>query len=172
MTITSTSSQTVSESQANDIKREINKGKMWTGFLGHGSPTVIDMSGWEAPNLNNQGKYGFLNTLSCNTSAFAEPWQLNSIGEEFVNTKNKGFVGVIGGTSTTEVQVALLVSTSMIFALINEEYPERNIGRVYNSYKARNSKSRAALNQVILLGDPLLTIRIAKQPEIVIFYFA
>lgn len=169
MTITSTSSQTVSESQANDIKREINKGKMWTGFLGHGSPTVIDMSGWEAPNLNNQGKYGFLNTLSCNTSAFAEPWQLNSIGEEFVNTKNKGFVGVIGGTSTTEVQVALLVSTSMIFALINEEYPERNIGRVYNSYKARNSKSRAALNQVILLGDPLLTIRIAKQPEIVIY---
>ena len=169
MTITSTSSQTVSESQANDIKREINKGKMWTGFLGHGSPTVIDMSGWEAPNLNNQGKYGFLNTLSCNTSAFAEPWQLNSIGEEFVNTKNKGFVGVIGGTSTTEVQVALLVSTSMIFALINEEYPERNIGRIYNSYKARNSKARAALNQVILLGDPLLTIRIAKQPEIVIY---
>ncbi len=167
--ITKSSSQTVSESQANDIKREINKGKMWTNFLGHGSPTVIDMSGWEAPNLNNQGKYGFLNTLSCNTSAFAEPWQLNAIGEEFMNTKNRGFVGVIGGTSTTEVQTALAVSYSMYFSIINKEFPERNIGRIYNSYKARNSRSNAALNQVVLLGDPLLTLRIALQPEIVIY---
>ncbi len=169
MSITKSSSQTVSESQANDIKREINKGKMWTNFLGHGSPTVIDMSGWEAPNLNNQGKFGFLNTLSCNTSAFAEPWQLNSIGEEFVNTKNKGFVGVIGGTSTIEVQTALAVSYSMFFSIINEEFPERNLGRIYNSYKARNPKAISALNQVILLGDPLLTVRIALQPEIVIY---
>ncbi len=169
MTISKSSSQSVSESQANDIKREINKGKMWTNFLGHGSPTVIDMSGWEAPNLNNQGKFGFLNTLSCNTSAFAEPWQLNSIGEEFVNIKNKGFVGVIGGTSTTKVDVAILVTTSMIYSFINKEYPERNIGRIYNSYKARNSKAIDALNQVVLLGDPLLTVRIAKQPEVVIY---
>lgn len=169
MTISKSSSQTVSESQANDIKREINKGKMWTNFLGHGSPTVIDMSGWEAANLNNQGKYGFLNTLSCNTSAFAEPWQMNAIGEEFVNIKNRGFVGVIGGTSTTQVNVALSVSSSMYFTLINEQFPERNIGRIYNSYKARNSKATAALNQVLLLGDPLLTVRIAKQPEIVIY---
>lgn len=169
MTISKTSSQTVSEAQANDIKREINKGKIWTNFLGHGSPTVIDMSGWEAPNLNNQGKYGFLNTLSCNTSAFAEPWQLNSIGEEFVNIKNKGFVGVIGGTSTTKVETALSVSSAMIYAIINLQYPERNIGRIYNSYKARNSRVPSALNQVILLGDPLLTLRIALQPEIVIY---
>ena len=152
-----------------EIKNEINKGKIWTNFLGHGSPTVIDMSGWEAPNLNNQGKYGFLNTLSCNTSAFAEPWQMNSIGEEFVNIKNKGFIGVIGGTSTTQVHVSLSVSSSMYHALINLEFPERNIGRIYNAYKARNSKDISALNQVLLLGDPLVTVRIAKQPEIVIY---
>ncbi|PKL79236.1 MAG: hypothetical protein CVV25_08690 [Ignavibacteriae bacterium HGW-Ignavibacteriae-4] len=169
MTISKSSSQTVSESQANDIKREINKGKMWTNFLGHGSPTVIDMSGWEAPNLNNQGKYGFLNTLSCNTSAFAEPWQLNSIGEEFVNIKNKGFVGVIGGTSTTQVSTALSVASAMFYSIINLQYPLRNIGRIYNSYKARNSRVPTALNQVVLLGDPLLTVRISLRPEIVIY---
>lgn len=168
-TISKTSNETVSESQANEIKKEINKGKIWTNFLGHGSPTVIDMSGWEAPNLNNQGKYGFLNTLSCNTSAFAEPWQFNSIGEEFVNIKNKGFVGVIGGTSTTQVHVALSVSYSMYFALINEQFPERSIGKIYNSYKARNPKAISALNQVVLLGDPLISVRIATKPEIVLY---
>src|SRR5690606_25054276 len=68
--ISRASEDVINETQADQIKKEINEGKMWVNFLGHGSPSVIDMSGWEAPNLNNQGKYGVLNTLSCNTSAF------------------------------------------------------------------------------------------------------
>lgn len=167
--VSKTTNSTVSEEKADEIKAELNKGKIWTNFLGHGSPSVIDMSGWEAPNLNNQGKYGVLNTLSCNTSAFAEPSQYNSIGEEYVNIKDKGTLATIGGTSTTEVGVALSVSSSMFFTFLNKNKPERNIGRIYNSFKARNTNSPPALNQVVLLGDPLISLRIPIQPELLLY---
>lgn len=168
-TIGKTINTSVSEDKANEIKQSINEGKIWVNFLGHGSPHVIDMSGWEAPNLNNQGKYGILNTLSCNTSAFAEPHTINSIGEEYVNIKDKGFVATIGGTSTTFVNTALSVSTSIYNTLLNSNRIERNLGRIYNSYKPRASKSESTLHQVVLLGDPLLTVRIPDNPDIVIF---
>lgn len=167
--VSKTTNNTVSEEKADEIKAEINKGKIWTNFLGHGSPSVIDMSGWEAPNLNNQGKYGVLNTMSCNTSAFAEPSQINSIGEEYVNIKNKGTIATIGSTSTTEVGTAVLVSNSLFFTFLDKKNPERNIGKIYNSYKSRNSNSPTALNFVVLLGDPLISLRIPKKPELLIF---
>ncbi len=168
-TIGKTINSTISEDKANDIKKSINEGKIWVNFLGHGSPHVIDMSGWEAPNLNNKGKYGVLNTLSCNTSAFAEPHTTNSIGEEYVTIANKGFVATIGGTSTTFVGTALLVSTAMYATLIDSVDIERNLGRIYNSYKPTVGKSNSTLNQVVLLGDPLLTVRIPDKPDVAIF---
>ena len=168
-TIGKTINTTVSEDKANEIKQSINEGKIWVNFLGHGSPHVIDMSGWEAPNLNNKGKYGILNTLSCNTSAFAEPHTVNSIGEEYVNIKDKGFVASIGGTSTTFVNTALSVSTSIYNTLLNSNRIERNLGRIYNSYKPRASKSESTLHQVVLLGDPLLTVRVPDSPDMTIF---
>jgi hypothetical protein len=168
-TIGKTINTTVSDDKANEIKQSINEGKIWVNFLGHGSPHVIDMSGWEAPNLNNNGKYGILNTLSCNTSAFAEPHTVNSIGEEYVNIADKGFVASIGGTSTTFVNTALSVSTSIYSTLLDGNRIERNLGRIYNSYKPRASKSSSTLNQFVLLGDPLLTVRIPDSPDLAIF---
>jgi len=167
-TIGKTINSTISEDKANEIKESINEGKIWVNFLGHGSPHVIDMSGWEAPNLYNKGKYGILNTMSCNTSAFAEPHTVNSIGEEYVNIADKGFVATIGGTSTTVVQTALSVSTSIFNTLLDSNKNERNLGVIYNSYKPRVRNSTSTLNQIVLLGDPLITVRIPDKPDLAI----
>ncbi len=151
------------EKEANKIISEIDKGAVWVNFFGHGSPQVFDMDGWHADKLNNKGKYSFFTTISCNTAAFAEPTG-NSRDEEYVLIKDKGFIAAGGSTNLGLITPGLLILSDMLDIILNSKDKQRFIGEFLNNAKIRllmsDSISQAFAKQYVLIGDPMIKIRI------------
>ncbi len=157
--------------QGGEIRNEINKGAQWTTFIGHASAEVFDMDGWAAPNLNNKDRYGILTTISCNTSAFAEPVLKMSRSEQYLLQKDKGFIATIGSTTVGFLDIHNYVASKMYEILGDTKRKERNISEILEYGKSHMDKSDYqlyTLYQFSLLGDPLIRIRLGSEPDLYI----
>ncbi len=158
------------ETQKNEIISAINSGQILTLFNGHASPEVFDMDGWQAQNLNNKDKYGTLATLSCNSGAFAEPSFIKCRNEEYLLSKDKGFICVLGSTTVGEVNSNFILFDNFFDLLLNENI--RNIGELV--YKSKNKMPNigeftTSINYCFsILGDPLININIDTIPDLFI----
>jgi hypothetical protein len=143
------------------IVNSINEGVVWTNFVGHGSPTLTDIRGWEPSVLNNKGRYTILSTYSCRSGAFAER-EAVSINEDYVRKQDRAMVAALGTTGWGIVHVDLQINKS-IFEMLART-PVRRLGDIILAIKNTSLTGRSipatfnAIMQFSLLGDPLTKI--------------
>jgi hypothetical protein len=161
----------VGVAEANEIIQKIDNGAIWVNFYGHGAPDVFDMDGWHADKLNNKGKYPFFTTISCNTSAFAEPRGI-SRNEGYLLIPEKGFIGTGGSTNLGVDIPGMQIISNMMDNVTDTNINQRTFGEIVQNAKynmlSYDSVTRAYAQQFILLGDPMATIRIPKTRDIFI----
>lgn len=156
----------VAENEAGEIIRNVNEGKLWTIFFGHGSATLLDLDGWQAERLNNAGRYGLFSAFSCNTGAFAEP-NVVSRNEDYLFTANRGFIAATSSTGVgfVDIQSTLLKRTIEEFiAGGNLTYLE-----AINKAKIGLSKNLQQINTILqynFIGDPLVSLKISDKPNL------
>jgi hypothetical protein len=156
--------------QGGEIRNEINKGAMWTVFIGHASAQVFDMDGWAASNLNNKDRYGILTTISCNSGTFAEPRLVFSRNEQYLMQKEKGFICVFGSSTLGWVNEHNHISSSMMELLSDTTKRERNLAELLQHGKTRmyteDLRQLWTLYQFSMLGDPLIRVRLGTDPDL------
>ena len=166
------SNSATNSQNASRIINELDEGKIWTIFAGHGSATLFDMDGWEVNKLRNRGKTGLLSTAACNVGAFAEPSFLNSRSEEYVLYPEVGFIGVFSSTNFDIMEQDLAIIQRMLYSLKDTINPSRTTGELINIGKAFLSMKGDWLNKVHqygLLGDPTVKVPLSVEPDL---YFA
>lgn len=159
-----------SVSQATTIRNKINSGAVWVSYVGHASPVTFDMDFGKAADLNNGNQYSVLATYSCQTAAFAEPY-ITGKNEDFVREAGKGFIGAFGTTGFGEVSVDRETAWNMYKAMRFDSL--RALGDILFSAKTvmagfaeNNSQYENTLYQHSLLGDPLLTLALEREPDL------
>jgi hypothetical protein len=156
-------------SQGGEIRDKINQGKLWTIYIGHAAAELFDLDGWSAGTLNNKGRYGLLTTVSCNSSAFAEPLLIASRNEQYVLEEDKGFVVAFGGSFTGILGPHNNISWRMISALSDTSMKMRYSGELFNFGKSilstQDPLQIMTLHTFVLIGDPLLRPRVAAEPD-------
>lgn len=156
------------EGEANRIISEINKGADWIAFLGHGSPVVLDMDGWQAEKLNNKGRYGFFSTLSCNTAAFAEP-DITARNEDYILAIDRGFVGSGGSSNLADQFVSISLHLKMLQTISNPNNTLLTYPEILNNSRNRlisGELERFLILQYTYLGDPMIKVRMIGKPDI------
>ncbi len=156
------------EGEATRIISEINKGADWVAFLGHGSPVVLDMDGWQADKLNNKGRYGFFSTLSCNTAAFAEP-DITARNEDYILAPDRGFVGSGGSSNLADQFVSISLHLKMLQIISNPDNALLTYPEILNNSRNRlisGELERFLILQYTYLGDPMTKIRMIGKPDI------
>ncbi len=150
------------------IKQAINKGSMWTNYLGHGSVTTLGMDGWNVDRLNNKGKLGFLTTISCNTGAFAQP-DVISRNEEYIFELGKGFIASAGSSSGGPVDVNKFLILDMFKNVSDSTICMRTLSQITAISRGKLGSEkylRDIAYQFNLLGEPLIELKIAKKTEL------
>jgi hypothetical protein len=144
----------------------INKGSMWTFYMGHGSPDYFEMDGWTPDNFSNKGKYGLLSMASCNTGFFALS-DVNSRLEKYLFVKDKAFIACIGASSVDNIALGAVINQN-ISRGIDSNF--RNPLEMLNNSKIRllgmplyNSNNYVRL--LNFLGDPTLRLPIDTLPN-------
>lgn len=158
-----------SVSQATAIRNKINTGAVWVSYVGHASPVTFDMDFGKADDLNNGNKYPVLATYSCQTAAFAEPY-ITGKNEDFVRIEGKGFIGAFGTTGFGEIGIDREVSWRMYEAMRFDSL--RTLGDILFAAKTvlagfgQSYLYENTLYQHSLLGDPLLSLALEREPEL------
>ncbi len=160
-----------SEADASFIRSAINDGISLMFFAGHGSAKVFDTDGWKVQTLNNKGKYGFFGSFSCNTANFAEP-TLVSRNEEYTIFPDKGFVGTIGSGGVSIRLYSLLLAQNLLSLIADSAVKTDYFVEFFDLAKARqiaydtNFYNVLTLYHYVYLGDPLLKMKIKRQPDL------
>lgn len=144
------------------LKQTINAGVQWMNYIGHGSTDVFDITGWDANELNNEGKYGVLATYACQTGAFSNPSTLSK-NAQYLIEPGKGFAAAVGGTGWAYIQTIGFLHYRIHETIRNTS--KRSIGDIIYEAKV-NFASRGdqdgvnTVMQYCILGDPLMRIEI------------
>ncbi|OGU40054.1 MAG: hypothetical protein A2X61_03965 [Ignavibacteria bacterium GWB2_35_12] len=157
-----------SATEGPEIISKINSGAIWVSFLGHSSPTIFDMDGWNADRLNNKPKYNFLTTYGCNTGAFSEP-DLICRNEEYLLEPDRASIGVGGPSSAGIVVSDKVLMANMIDGLADTTLNIRQIGEIINYGKSQlwtKGIDTVTIYQFTLLGDPMVKLKIKTQPDL------
>ncbi len=163
----------VSEADGPRIISALNKGKIFTYFVGHGSAEVLDMEGWMPNNLGNYGKTGFFYTSSCFMGAFGVQTSISRI-EQLLFVKDRGFIASAANSATDYPAHSGLVAKGMFQSIFDKKY--RNYVQAYNYGKAFSLKNypdasylpylRRYVLTGTILGDPLLSLPIDTVAEL------
>lgn len=160
----------VGETEAREIREKINAGALWVNYLGHSSPNVFDMDGWQVETLNNIERYSIFTALSCNSGAFALHYG-DSRNEMYALEPRKGFIATMGATGTSWADIDKIVLYWMIATLADEETKTTRIGDMLYFSKSklgRGYENDRTKYQFALLGDPTMDLKISKEPDLYI----
>lgn len=154
------------------IVNALNEGRIYTNFVGHGSPVVLDLD-WKLESLNNSGKYGIFHTVSCNTAAFGLI-DGNTKFEEALFEKDKGFVLCIGASFVDNVEIGANVANIFAKLILDGDYRNpvsaflnaKNQAYIQNSNNEYSKYYSQYLYQATTLGDPLLQMPFSILPEL------
>lgn len=158
-----------------NINQEVNKGLSLITFYGHSASSVIDFDiGFVTdPKLGyeNKGKYPMFLINGCNAGSFFLNGKL--FGEDWINAPDKGAVGFIAHTSYglefnlkrySEIfyQVAYGDST---FVHQGVGDIQKEVSKRYMTGMPRSIPNVAQVQQMLLLGDPAVSLFGARKPD-------
>ena len=155
---------------------QLNQGALVTVFNGHGGgtvwevgPTAIDSvmsNGFQrhlfnqshVEELTNYDSLSLVLALTCYTNDFDNPYQAQTLGETFVNSRG-GAIAVIG--SSSRMDTGNLSRILEAFFEVAEENPDWRLGRIYQETKVR-TRNRFVNQAINLLGDPSLEFHLPR----------
>ncbi len=158
-----------------NVKDQVNKGLSLITFYGHSGPGTIDIDiGYVSDPVlgyQNAGKYpGFL-INGCNAGrffdnrvTFGEDWMLtpNKGAKSFIAHSSFGFVNPLRQYSETFYEVAFGDST-YIHKGVGEV--QKEVGRRYLAANGSTTLAVAQVQQMVLLGDPAVSLFGATKPD-------
>jgi hypothetical protein len=166
--------------QSTDIEiinaaEEVNKGLNMITFFGHSAPqsTDFDIGFVTDPVMgyNNKGKYPMILMNGCSAGSFF----LNAsiFGENWINTSNKGAIGVIAHSSfgfayTLKNYSSLFYEVAFadsVFIRKGLGDVQREVARRYLLAYDRTPASITQVQEMILLGDPAVRLFGASKPD-------
>jgi hypothetical protein len=158
----------VGEDDATFIRRKLNDGAAFTGFLGHGSAYNFDMDGWNVEKLNNKGKYGYLMTMSCNSGAFADP-TVTARNELYMLYPDKGFIGCSGNTTVGFWSIEVEMARKLFVLMSDTTNRIFSLPALLNQIKSTMYWSQSEILTSLFhnfLGDPLVNMYIEHDPDL------
>jgi len=157
-------------------------GLTFVNFFGHGGgaiwadKNILDLAGVD--NLNNEGKYPFIASMTCFTGAFENP-NKEGLAERLIFAENKGAIAVLASASVGwkyndfAVKWALhdyLWQDNTTFGqavdMMKIDYWINNVYYTESGYTSTPSHGQlraSMIHQYNLLGDPTLSIKKADQ---------
>jgi hypothetical protein len=163
----------VSYDDLDTLIHEVNQGVAWFFFVGHGGTRVIDV-GVERPDIfDNEDKYIFFVTMSCNTAHYAEPFE-TGLNERFTMSPRNGAIATLGTSGLGIIHVDYRLSRRMIIGMLDSAV--RTYGEIVMlgkrgmlaSFGVGDQTAINTANQVTLLGDPATRIPLARTPELAV----
>ncbi len=163
----------VSYDDLDTLIHEVNEGISWFFFVGHGGTRVIDV-GVERPDIfDNEDKYIFFVTMSCNTAHYAEPFE-TGLNERFVVSPRNGAIATLGTSGLGILDYDDVLSRGMMRALLDSGV--RTYGDIVMlgkrelmaAFGAGSQNAINTANQVTLLGDPATRVPLARGAELAI----
>ncbi len=147
----------------------INRGALWVNFLGHGGNSVWDIDIGQPEDWNNDEIFPFVTGMSCHAARFANP-VINSLAEDFV-LNPKGAIAYWGSAGFGYIVQDFLLLDGLIPAITQDSL--RRIGPLTTAAKlslaerlGAEGNSRNVIEQYVLIGDPALSLAVARKPEI------
>jgi hypothetical protein len=163
----------VSYDDLDTLIHEVNEGVSWFFFVGHGGTRVIDV-GVERPDIfDNEDKYIFFVTMSCNTAHFAEPFE-TGLNERFVMSPRNGAIATLGTSGLGILDYDDVLSRGMVRALLDSgmrtygDIMMRGKRELMAAFGVGSQNAVNTANQVTLLGDPATRIPLARGAELAV----
>ncbi|MHA6247297.1 putative type IX secretion system sortase PorU2 [Pontibacter sp. CAU 1760] len=168
--------QNVSETvEAVNVSEQLNKGLSLLTFFGHSSPGTTDLDiGYASSavnNYNNKGKYPLMLMNGCNVGNAFIPNYV-SFGEDWLNTPDKGAVGLIAHVDAGYPNYLNVYSTYFYQAAFRDpQFYGSSIGEVQKETIKRvmqaisNDLAVAMVLEMTLQGDPALKLYNPSKPD-------
>jgi len=149
----------------------INEGKNLITFIGHGSASVFDLDVGQPLEYQNVGRYPVCYFNGCSTgNPFGGEGPISSLsyGLQMMRMKRRGAVAFIAQTSLAEERTVSTQATVFYEEAFKLHYGEP-IGNLLK-YTIKRTQSPNGLNkihsrQLLLQGDPAITLYSPDQPE-------
>ena len=157
-----------------EIISEINDGKLWVNFIGHGGSGTWELMFHDEQvyQLENSEQLPFISSLTCHTGRFANP-EITNFGENFVNYSDAGAIGFTG-SSGWGFEYEDEVLAKKLFGTVFKD-TVRQMGAALALAKIKfwgelypTVRTEAILLQYSLLGDPALKLALPERPELVL----
>ena len=157
-----------------DISTPINKGVSLVTFVGHGSPTIIDLNiGYSSDlkrNYNNKSKYPFMFFNGCGVGNIF--YRYNTLSTDWLITPDKGAIGLFANSfwsyyNSTKEYLDLMYGNFFQ----NDDSKNATIGEIHQkinktlSAKKADNYILADMHQVVFQGDPALRIFPVSKPD-------
>ena len=149
----------------------LEQGRTFTGFSGHGSPTIWSFQGILRPsdvaNLNNHGVPTLVGTMACYTTYFSSPFSntlahrlMNGLGADGESADRNGAVAIHGAATLS----SMTHNEAFMRDVLVEQMAGRTLGEAIQIARA-NAARRGHGDLVInwtLLGDPTLQLQFSR----------
>jgi hypothetical protein len=157
-----------------DIIKEINDGKLWVNFIGHGGSGTWELMFHDEQifQLNNGEHLPFVSSLTCHTGRFANP-EITNFGENFVNYSEAGAIGFTGSSGWGFVYEDEVFAKKLFETVLKDTV--RQMGAALTLAKIKfweelypTTRTESVVHQYSLLGDPALKLTLPESPELVV----
>lgn len=158
-----------------NIAEEVNRGVGLITFFGHSAPNTLDFDIGHVSDpvmgYNNSGKYPFMLMNGCDAGSYFLNTEI--IGEDWINTPDKGAIGMIAHSSYGLVY-GLQVYSSILYqvAFGDSTFLKKGVGDVQREVARRFLQIYGAsplyisqAQQMVLLGDPAIPLFGAHRPD-------
>lgn len=157
-----------------DISAPINKGVGLVTFVGHGSPTIIDLNiGYSSDlkrNYSNKSKYPFMFFNGCGVGNIF--YRYNTLSTDWLITPDKGAIGLFANSfwsyfNSTKEYLGLMYGNFFQ----NEKTANATIGQIHQAInktlaaKKSDTYILADMHQVVYQGDPALRVFPVSKPD-------
>lgn len=156
------------------IISEINSGKLWVNFIGHGGSGTWELMFHDQQvfELENQERLPLITSFTCHTGRFANP-EIISFGENFVNYSDAGAIGFIGSSGWGFTYEDWIIAQKLFESALKDTIHQLGTALAMAKLKfwsMLNSSilTKSVVRQFNLLGDPALELTLPNKPDILI----
>jgi hypothetical protein len=157
-----------------EIIEQINKGKLWVNFIGHGGSGTWELMFHDEQvyHLENSERLPFVTSLTCHTGRFANP-ETTNFGENFVNYSDAGAIGFVGTSGWGFVYEDNVFANKLFETMLSDTVHQLGAALALSKIKFWGElypsvRTKSVIYQYSLLGDPALKLTLPEIPDLTI----
>ncbi len=157
-----------------EILNEINQGRLWVNFIGHGGSGTWDLMFHDEQifQLTNRERLPYITSFTCHTGRFANP-EITNFGEKFVFYSEAGAIGFTGTSGWGFIYEDEVFADKLFETVFRDTV--RQMGAALALAKLKfwaamypSVRTKSVIYQYSLLGDPAVELTLPKIPDLVI----